>query len=233
VLKIEPGEKSGPPRMSLSLKQTTGDPWDRIEGTFHVGEKVEGRVKRCAGFGAFVEIASGIEGLVHISEMSYLKRVVKPEDIVQVGESVHVLIKEIDADKRRISLSIKDAEGDPWTDVQETFKVGDAIEGTVEKKETFGYFVNLKPGVTGLLPSSKIKGFGEQNAIERLKPGDPIKVIVEEINIQDHKMTLAPGGLKEEGDWKRFSNSKSSPFGSLGDKLQQALNSKDKDSGGS
>jgi len=227
VIEMEPARENASPKISLSLKQVTEDPWDRVSETFQEGEKIQGKVKRCAGFGAFVEITPGIEGLVHISEMSYAKRIMKPEDVVEVGETVTVMIKEIDADKRRISLSMKDADGNPWEDIEEKIKIGDAVEGTLEKSERFGYFVNLQPGITGLLPNSKIKGSQERASIEKLKPGDPIKVIVEEINVPEHKMTLGTSSLKEEGDWKKFSKTQGSPFGSLGDKLQQALNSKD------
>ena len=225
VLDIVAPEKGGTPRISLSLKQITGDPWENVSETFSEGEKVKGTVKRCAGFGAFVEIAPGIEGLVHISEMSYLKRVVRPEDVVQVGQTLHVMIKQIDSEKRRISLSMKDALGDPWADIEEKYKVGQAVQGILDKKEKFGYFVTLEPGITGLLPHSKLKGAGEPSSLEKLKPGDPIKVVVEEIHAHEHKMTLGPGDMKEEGDWKQFSNTKGSPFGSLGENLQQALKS--------
>ncbi|MFZ7110123.1 MAG: 30S ribosomal protein S1 [Desulfatiglandales bacterium] len=226
VLNILTPEKGGAPRISLSLKQITGDPWDKVSETFSEGEKVKGTVKRCAGFGAFVEIAPGIEGLVHISEMSYLKRVVRPEDVVQVGQTLHVMIKQIDRENRRISLSIKDAEGDPWIDIEEKYKVGQAVQGILDKRENFGYFVTLEPGITGLLPHSKLKGAGGPSSLERLKPGEPIKVVIAEIHVHEHKITLGPGELKEEEDWKQFADKKKSPFGSLGEKLQQAMKSR-------
>ncbi len=226
VIQMEPGKKNASPKISLSLKQITEDPWDRVTEIFQEGEKIRGKVKRCTGFGAFVEITPGIEGLVHISEMSYVKRIVRPEDVVAVGETVSVMIKEIDAGNRRVSLSMKDAEGDPWQDIEGKLKLGDAVEGTLEKAQKFGYFINLQPGITGLLPNSKIKSPQERASIEKLKPGDRIKVIIEEINVTEHKMTLGTSDLKEEGDWKKFSNTQGSPFGSLGEKLQKALNAK-------
>jgi small subunit ribosomal protein S1 len=151
IIGIEPDKKPGLLKISLSMKQLTENPWDSVDRQFREGEKVLGTVTRCAGFGAFVEVAPGIEGLVHISEMSYTKRVLKPEDIVKAGETVSVVIKEIDADKRRLSLSIRDAAGDPWIDVKEKFAVGQSLEGVLEKKEKFGFFVTLAPGITGLL----------------------------------------------------------------------------------
>ena len=138
VISIEPDKKPGLLKIGLSMKQLIEDPWNSAGENFHEGDKISGTVTRCANFGVFVEIAAGIEGLVHISEMSYKKRVLKPEDEVTVGETVSVLIKEVDLEKRRISLSIRDAEGDPWIDVSEKYTAGQAIEGILEKKESFG-----------------------------------------------------------------------------------------------
>lgn len=228
ILDIGPPEKNGLPKISLSLKQITGDPWDHVAEIFQEGEKVKGTVTRCMGFGAFVEIAPGIEGLVHISEMSYLKRITKPEEVVQVGETVQVMIKEIDTEKRRISLSIKDAEGDPWGDIIEKYNVGQAVPGTIEKKEKFGLFITLEPGITGLLPQSRIRKTHESASLEKMKPGDPIKVVIEEINPKERKITLSPSDLKEEDDWKQFTQSRGNGLGSLGEKLRQAMESKEK-----
>jgi len=137
VLGMEPGEKPGSLKISLSIKQVTGDPWESVGDNFRIGDNVKGKVTRCANFGAFVEIAPGVEGLVHLSEMSYRKRVTKPEEVVKAGDHVPVVIKEIDLEKRRISLSIKDAEGDPWSDVPERYREGQRVEGVVEKRERF------------------------------------------------------------------------------------------------
>jgi small subunit ribosomal protein S1 len=138
VIGIEQVDRPEKLKLTLSMKQVTGDPWEDVEEKFHDGDKATGKVTACANFGAFVEIAPGIEGLVHISEMSYTKRVLKPEDVVAVGEIVPVIVKEIDARRRRISLSIKDAEGDPRIDVQERYKVGQAIEGTEKPLGSLG-----------------------------------------------------------------------------------------------
>jgi len=99
--------------------------------------------------------------------MSYKKRILKPEDMVKPGETVSVMVKEIDAVKRRVSLSIKDAEGDPWMDVQGKYHLGQVVEGNIEKKEPFGYFVTLEPGITGLLPKSGIKKSPQPSMIEK------------------------------------------------------------------
>jgi small subunit ribosomal protein S1 len=201
----------------------TGDPWDTVEEQFRIGDKISGRVTRCVKFGAFVEIIPGIEGLVHISEMSYKRRVLKTEDMVTAGDTVEVMVKEIDAENRRISLSMKEAEGDPWIDINTKYKIGQSIKGIIEKKERFGYFVSLEPGITGLLPKSKIESSQKPSVIEKLGQGDVIPVIVEQIDQNERKISLSPGDKKDEEDWKHYTKESDKPMGSLGEKLQQAL----------
>ena len=226
VIGIEPGKRAGEMKVALSLKQVTGDPWDRVHETFKIGDKLKGKVTRCTKFGVFVEIAEGIEGLVHISEMSYTRRVMKPEDIVEPGETVEVMIKEIDSKKRRISLSMKEVEGDPWVNVGEKYTLGKPVAGTLEKKERFGYFVMLEPGVTGLLPKSKIQNSQQPAFYEKLKPGDAMTIIVEEIDESARRITLGPGDAVDENEWKQFAKPEKKSIGSLGAKLQKALESK-------
>ena len=223
VLGMEPGKKEGQMKISLSAKQATGDPWDTLADTIHTGDRLEGRVTRCMGFGAFVEVSPGIEGLVHVSEMSYVKRVHHPEDIVTAGETVWVLVKEIDTANRRISLSIKDAEGDPWADIHDKYSIGQAVEGIFEKKEKFGYFVSLEPGVTGLVPKSKVSKTSVAGAVDKLKQGDSITVIVDEIQSETRRISLGITDAKDEEDWQSFSGDSEQSFGSLGEQLKNAL----------
>ncbi len=229
VIGIEPDQKPGLLKISLSMKQLTEDPWLSAGEKFHQGDKIQGSVTRCANFGAFVEVAPGIEGLVHISEMSYTKRVLKPEDVVTAGETVSVMIKEVDLDKRRLSLSIRDAEGDPWIGIGDKYTIGQSIEGLLEKKEKFGYFINLEPGITGLLPKSNLNKADRPAEIEKLKEGDPIAVMIDAINPGERKITLTPTDTAEERDWQSFSKNSSSSLGALGEKLQLALNKKKRD----
>lgn len=227
VIAVADGEKKNQKKISLSMKQVDTDPWDKVTDNFHPGTKVSGKVTRCMNFGVFVEIAPGIEGLVHISEMSYLKRVINPADVVKAGETVSVMIREVDAKGRRISLSIRDALGDPWLEVPDKFSVGQVIIGILEKKEKFGYFVSLAPGITGLLPKSKFSGSEKSGLIEQLKAGDPIAVTVEEIHPLDRKITLAPGDAKEEGAWKNFAQAATPvPVSDLAEKLRLAMEAK-------
>ena len=226
VIDIQPDKKPGLLKISLSMKQLTEDPWNSAGDTFQVGAKILGTVTRCADFGAFVEVASGIEGLVHISEMSYQKRVLKPEDVVTVGETVSVMIKEIDLEKRRLSLSIRDAEGDPWVTVAGKYTIGQSVEGILEKKEKFGFFISLEPGITGLMPKSRLGGSHKLTEIAKLREGDSLPVVIEAIDTAERKMTLIPADTGDEQNWQKFSSNSPSSMGSLGEKLQHALDRK-------
>lgn len=214
-------------RISLSVKQALEDPWVNITEKFKTGDKVEGKVTRCADFGAFVEISPGVEGLVHISEMSYRKRVLKTTDMVSPGDSIPVMIKGIDPEKRRISLSMKDAEGDPWVNVEQRYKPGQKVTGTIEKKESFGYFVALEPGVVGLLPASKINSSPEAGRIEKMKPDEQIQVLIEAVNPSERKISLETADEAAKQDWRSYrdSGSDDSGIGTLGEKLKEALKS--------
>jgi small subunit ribosomal protein S1 len=161
--------------------------------------------------------------------MSYEKRVLKPEDIVTSGETVSVMIKEVDLEKRRLSLSIRDAEGDPWVDIAEKYTIGQVVKGILEKKEKFGYFINLEPGITGLLPKSNLNKATKPAELEKLKEGDAIAVKIEAIKPSDRKITLTPTDTAEEQDWQSFSDASTSSLGALGEKLQSALNKKKSD----
>ncbi len=229
VIGLETKESSNKPKIALSVKQVDGDPWDTIEEKIKKGDVLTGKVTRLTKFGAFVEIAPGIEGLVHLSEMSYVKRIVKPEEVVSAGEIVSVSVKDIQNADRKISLSIKDAAGDPWLEVAEKYRKGQTITGTIEKKEQFGYFINLEPGITGLLPKSKISSSPEAQDIEKKKNGDTITVMVEAVSVTDRKITLGPLQSTDGDAWREFSKESSKPTSALGQKLQKALKSKDKE----
>jgi len=219
-------QQSRQPKIALSMKQLTEDPWTSVAEKFRVGDKVKGTVTRCAKFGAFIEIAPGIEGLVHISEMSYKTRVLKAEDIVQPGDPVSILIKEINEESRRISLSLRDAEGDPWIDIENKYGIGQSVKGMLEKRETFGLFISLEPGITGLLPKSKISYSSAEKLVGKLKEGDAIPVTIVAIDPRNRKITLSPGDSSDETEWKNYAKHSDISIGSLGEKLQAALKPK-------
>lgn len=226
ILSVEKNEKNQL-KISLSVKQVDGDPWESGEMTFNAGDKIQGKVTRCTDFGAFVEIAPGIEGLVHVSEMSYVKRVMKPEDVVKPGDIVDVMVKEADMSKKRISLSMRDAEGDPWGDIKQKYAVGASVTGTLEKKEKFGYFITLEPGITGLLPKSKFSKSEKASLFEKLRIGDSVTVVVDDVKIKDRKISLGIGEEKSEEDWRKYTKpTQKVSLSSLGEKLQQAMQAK-------
>lgn len=219
-------------KISLSMKELAQDPWDTISATFAEGDKVTGKVVRIADFGAFVEIAPGIDGLVHVSEMSYTQRVHKPADFVSEGEQVSVKIKSIDTEARRIGLSMKDAEGDPWMDVEDKYQAGQKVTGTVEKQEQFGIFIQLEPGITGLLPKSVIARSEKPAGYEKLHSGDSVDVVIGQVKAGERKISLTTGDAQDGDDWKEFAPKKKKPvgdsggMGSLGAALQKAMDKK-------
>lgn len=227
-LGVSQGKKPGETRVSLSMKQALDDPWKTVGDRFKDGDKVTGKVVKLMDFGAFVEIAPGIEGLVHVSEMSYSKRVHKPGDVVQVGDMVAATIKQVDTEKQRISLSMRDAEGDPWLNVAEKYPVGSSLQGTVEKRQQFGLFINLEPGITGLLPQSVMARAEGEVKFDKLNAGDTVVVSIESLNLRDRKISLGTGKKDEVSDWKGYAKQQAAPtsLGSLGDALSKAIKNK-------
>ena len=228
VLKIETVEGKNVLRIALSVKQASQDPWELVEETLHVGEEFSGKVVRIAPFGAFVEVASGTEGLVHVSEMSYTKRILKPEDAVSVGEVVQVVVKAIDLEKKRLSLSIRDAHGDPWQGVSVKYAVGSKVKGVVEKKESYGIFVSLEPGVTGLLPKSKLAEAANASALTSKKPGEEVELLVEAVDEEKRRITLVSTEAADgAANWKGFAETPKgkteSSMGTMGDLLKAAM----------
>ncbi|MCR5812937.1 MAG: 30S ribosomal protein S1 [Desulfovibrio sp.] len=220
-------------RISLSRKQAEGDPWNSLGDRLEAGQIVQGKVVRLAPFGAFVEILPGIEGMVHVSEMAWGRRVNKPEEVVSPGETVTVKILEINGESRRIALSIRDAQGDPWADVPERFAPGTVVQGSVDSQSSYGIFVNLAPAVTGLLPMQNLKNAKNQAELKALKKGDPISVVVQRIDSEARKISLWPEGASEaknaeNSDWKKHAaaGTKTASLGVLGQALQKALQKK-------
>jgi small subunit ribosomal protein S1 len=215
-----------PEKVTLSLKQVSADPWDSVSERYSAGQKLRGKVTRLAKFGAFVELEPGIDGLVHISEMSYLKRINNPSEVAKPGDAVDVMIKEVDGENHKISLSIKDAEGDPWIDIENKYPLGKPVTGIVEKKERFGWFIQLEPGITGLMPKSRVDKVPDPAVIEKLSAGDKIIVKTEEINATERRITLAPAGEADD-DWRQYTT-EAKVMSPLAAKLQAAIDKKKK-----
>ncbi len=199
IIKIDPDKH----RVAISMKQLQPHPWEAVAEKFKAGERVRGTVTRIADFGAFVEIEPGIEGLIHISEMSWAKRVKTPGDVVKPGETVEAVILGVNAAERRISLGLKQALGDPWAGAEQKFAPGTVIEGPVTSLTKFGAFVQLAEGVEGMIHVSEISAEKRINhPQEVLKAGEVVKAQVLALDtakrlIRLSMKQLVPTGLDE------------------------------------
>jgi small subunit ribosomal protein S1 len=191
VLKVDPAKK----RISLGMKQLQPHPWEVAGEKYKVGERVQGSVTRVADFGAFVELEKGVEGLVHLSEMSWSKKVRKPSDVVKPGDQVEVVILGVNPADRRISLGLKQALGDPWADVGTRFPMGAVVDGTVISLQKFGAFVQLAEGVEGMIHVGDISAEKRINHPQDvLKMNQVVKAQVLEIDGEKRRLRL---GMKQ------------------------------------
>jgi small subunit ribosomal protein S1 len=182
-------------RISLGMKQLQEDPWSNIETRYSVGQKLKGRVTNIADYGAFVELEPGVEGLIHVSEMSWTKKNVHPGKIVSTSQEVEVQVLEVDASKRRISLGLKQTLQNPWEAFAEKHPVGSVVEGEVKNKTEFGLFIGLDGDVDGMVHLSDLDWTrpGEQ-AIEDYKKGDRVQAKVLDVDIEKERIAI---GIKQ------------------------------------
>lgn len=191
ILKIDSEKR----RISVGLKQLEPDPWDSVAAKYKPGERARGTVTRVLDFGAFVELEPGIEGLIHVSEMSWIKKVRTPSDIVKPGDTVEAVILGVSPGERRISLGLKQALGDPWADVATKFEVGSVVEGPVTSLTKFGAFVQLVEGVEGLIHVSDMSAEKRINhPSDILKVGQQVKAQVLEVDTAKRRLKL---GMKQ------------------------------------
>jgi small subunit ribosomal protein S1 len=182
-------------RVSLGYKQKSSDPWAIVDARFPVGAKVQGRVVSLTNYGAFIELEPGVEGLVHVSEMSWTRRVRHPSKIVNVGDMVDVLVLDVNKATKRISLGMKQVEADPWATIDERYKPGERVQGKVRNLTDFGAFVELEPGVDGLLHISDMswtRNIGHPS--ELLKKGQPIETQILNVDKDNKRISL---GIKQ------------------------------------
>ncbi len=188
LLKIDPDTK----KISLGLKQLQPEPWEASAGRYQAGQRVTGTVTRLADFGAFVEIEPGIEGLIHISEMAWGKKVRHPSDILKPGEKVEAVILSVKPEERRISLGLKQSLADPWLDISKKFPVGSQIEGPVTKLMNFGAFVQIAENIEGLVHVSEISADKRINHPQDvLRVGQPVKAQVLAIDEEKRQIKLS------------------------------------------
>ena len=182
-------------RVSLGLKQIQPNPWDAIQEQFPVGSRVSGKVVNLAPYGAFVEIAPGIEGLVHISEFSWTKRVARASDMLSIGDEVQVVVLSIDLENQKIALGIRQTQENPWDTVQERYPVGSKVHGKVRNFTAYGAFVELEEGIDGMVHISDMSWTRKINhPSECLQKGEEVDAIVLDVNMKEQRISL---GLKQ------------------------------------
>jgi len=193
IIKINPDTQ----RISLGMKQLQSDPWENVDQKYPVGGKFTGRITNITDYGAFVELESGVEGLVHVSEMSWTKKNVHPGKIVSTSQEVEVVVLEVDAGKRRVSLGLKQAQNNPWDDFLSRHPIGSVIEGEVKNATEFGLFVGFENDIDGMVHLSDLDwNLPGEEAIARYKKGDLVKTKLLDVDVEKERISL---GIKQLG----------------------------------
>ena len=191
-------------RISLGMKQINPNPWDEIETRYAIGTRVIGRVVSVTDYGAFVELEAGVEGLIHISEMTWSRRMKHPSKVVHVGDQVEAVVLEIKSKERRVSLGIKQLEADPWTTVADRYSIGSVVEGRVRKLTDFGAFIEIEEGIDGLVHISDLSWTKRvAHPSEVLKKGQVIQAVVLHIDPDNRRLSLGVKQLQPDA-WETF-----------------------------
>ena len=198
VLKIEMDKG----RVSLGLKQTEKNPWEETERRFPVGQRVKGKVTNLVPYGAFVQIDEGVEGLIHVSELSWTKRITRPSDVLSLGQEVEAIVLGVNKDEQKISLGVRQLEDNPWDAIEMRYPIGKQVHGTVRNMTAYGAFVELEEGIDGMIHVSDMSWTRKVNhPQEVLKKGDELDAVVIDIDKNHHRISL---GIKQLSDdpWK-------------------------------
>ena len=178
-------------RVSLGLKQIQNDPWETIEGKYSVGGIYEATVSNLTDYGCFAELEQGVEGLIHLSELDWTNKNIHPSKVVELEEEIKVMVLEIDHDKRRISLGLKQTKGNPWTEFANKYGLGDSVEGSIKSVTDFGIFVGLEGDIDGLIHLSDItEDENPAEALENYKKGDKLSCIIFGIDAERERISL-------------------------------------------
>jgi small subunit ribosomal protein S1 len=195
VLKYDQEKK----RVSLGMKQLESDPWTTAIENFAVGQRVQARVTKLADYGCFAEIGPGVEGLVHVSEMDWTNRNIHPSKVVQVGEEIEVQVLDIDQQRRRISLGIKQCRENPWNAFASTCKKGDKVSGNIRSITDFGIFIGLDGGIDGLVHLSDISwDVAGEEAVKAYNKGDTIEAVVQSVDAERERISLSIKALASD-----------------------------------
>ncbi len=193
-------------RVSLGLKQMLNNPWENIEARFPIGHRVKGKITKLVPYGAFVEVSEGVEGLVHVSELSWTKRITRPSDVLSLGQEIEAVVLQINKEEQKISLGVRQLDSNPWDDIDGRFPIGTQIKGKVRNLTAYGAFVELEDGIDGMVHVSDLSWTRKINhPSETLKKGDEVHAVVLEIDKANQRISL---GVKQlEGDpWSLIDN---------------------------
>ncbi len=186
-------------RVSLGLKQTTANPWDGIEAKFAVGTKVHGKVVNLVPYGAFVEIQEGVEGLVHVTELSWTKRISKPSEVLKVGQELDAVVLAVNKEEQKISLGVRQLEVNPWSMVRHNYPVGARVRGKVRNLTNYGAFIELEEGIDGMVHVSDMSWTRKINhPSEVLKKGDEVEAIVLDVDTDQQRISLGQKQLTQD-----------------------------------
>ena len=178
-------------KISLGLRQAQPNPWELIKEKYPSGTRIKGKVRNMTGYGAFVQIQDDIDGMIHVSDMSWIRKINHPSEILQKGMEVEAVILEVDAENQRISLSMKKLTDDPWQDIQSKYKVGDMVEGKVTKLASFGAFVELEGGIDGLIHISELSDERVARVKDVVQVGQVVKARVKNISVEERRIGLS------------------------------------------
>ena len=182
-------------RVSLGLKQMANNPWENIEARYPIGQRVKGRVTKLVAYGAFIEIEDGVEGLVHVSELSWTKRIARPSDVLSLGQEVEAVVLGINKDEQKISLGVRQLDTNPWDDIDQRYPLGTRIKGKVRNLTAYGAFVEMEEGIDGMVHVSDLSWTRKVNhPSEMLKKGDEVEAEVIEIDKANQRISL---GMKQ------------------------------------
>ena len=225
VLDIKPDSR----RISLGMKQVVPNPWDVISEKYPIGTTIEGKIKNITDFGLFIGIDEGIDGLVHISDISWTKRIKHPSELFQKGDVVQAIVLDIEKENERFSLGIKQLQDDPWATVAERYEVGKEITGTVTNLTDFGIFVELEDGIEGLVHVSEISKEKIKTPLDKFKIGDVITARVMNINSDERRIGLSIKRMEIEDEQNLLSeyvNNMGPATSSFGEILRENLQEK-------
>jgi small subunit ribosomal protein S1 len=215
VLGVDPAAR----RISLGLKQVESNPWNELAEKYPVGTKIKGKVRNLTEFGAFVEVEEDIDGLIHISDMSWSKRVKHPSEVLKKGDVVEAMVLSIDADNQRLSLGLKQLATDIWDDFFSRHHVGSVVEGKVTRMTNFGAFVELDEGIEGLIHVSEFDDAHGGEKID-LQVGNSYQMKIIKLSPQERKIGLSIRAMKDDqfrSDWETYQENEGTGTATLGD----------------